>query len=255
MAGHFTSPKLWLAQAREDLHDFNRRERVTLSKSNTYTPFEDLDRRPGFKVVGVKVTDVPETLSTKATQIVTSLRSALDQATWQASILLGAKEKERIYFPIAKSKQSFEDMFKGKGSAMNIPSQLHPSLKALGGFPGGNDLLYALSAISNPGKHTKTYRVGVEISEMDFGGFGDIVEAAMPPRFDAERKEFVFYVTTISGGFNHKIEIVPHVVFADAPIVKDRSVAHVLDQMVGMANGIVSGIEAESDKIRGQSKP
>jgi len=77
----FYSSKRWLAQAREDLTDFEAGQKTILSNGQGYTVFEGLERKPGFKVIGFRVHEPPPTLTTKAANIVNAFRSALDQAT------------------------------------------------------------------------------------------------------------------------------------------------------------------------------
>jgi hypothetical protein len=259
MTGPFLSSKLWVTQAREDLSDFKIRERSHFAKEDAYTMFEDLKRRPGAKVVGLKLVEPPATLSTKAAQIVGSLRSALDQAAWRASVMLGANEGEKIYFPLAGTKRNFEDMFREKGSCKNIPIELHPFLQRSQGFPtspsheGGNNLLYALSPISNPNKHTETYRVGVEAASgtafLNSATFEELLELKLPPDFDPVNREVILAVTSLTGGYHMNMAIPAYIAFGEVPIVARQPVIPVLNKMADMVESIVLGIEAETARI------
>jgi hypothetical protein len=250
----FSSAKTWIVQAREDLSDFQARERAVFSKEKGYTVFEDVDRQPGIKVVGLKLAKPPETLSTKAANIVGALRSALDQATWRASVLLGASESEKIYFPFAGTKTNFEDMFREKGRCKNIPAELHTLLKALEGYPtskdysGGNNLLYALSAISNPNKHTETYRVGIEVANAgELKTFrGDIHEMHFPPKYDAARNEIVFFTTSPTGKYSINATLPAFIAFGEVPIVGGQPVVPILYKMARMAERIIRVLKREA---------
>lgn len=264
MIGPFFSSKLWIAQAREDLSDFHARERAVFSKEHAYSVFEDLDRQPGAKVVGIKLSPAPDTLSTKAANIVGALRSALDQAIWRASVELGAAEEKIIYFPLAGSKSNFDDMFREKGRCKNIPSSLHPLLKGFEGYPrsqeyaGGNDLLYALSPISNPNKHRETYQVGIEFSgggSMKHFDAEVIVNMAFPPRFDASKNEIVLFTTSLTGKYSVDMALPAYIAFGEVPIVARQQVVPVLGKMVSIVEGVVLGLEAETARILSERAP
>ena len=250
----FDSAKLWITQAREDLQDFRTREQSAFGQE-AYTPFEDLDREPGAKVVGLRLKPVPETLSTRAANIVGALRSALDQATWRASVVLGASEDEKIYFPFAGTEEDFDALFTPKGRAKNIPAALHPFLQKLKAHPGGNRLLYALSRISNPNKHTVTYRVGIEFGHAAAGSFafdGMCYEATLPPRWDAAKNELIFGIVALNANIHYDLRMPFFVAFGEVPIVGGQPVVPILDNFLSIVEGIVAGIEAEAIRLSGR---
>jgi len=265
MTGPFLSSKLWITQAREDLAEFQIRERSHFAKEHAYTMFEDLKRRPGTKVIGLKLAEPPVTLSTKAAQILGALRSSLDQATWRASVMLGASEDEKIYFPLAGAKGNFEDMFREKGKCKTIPVELHPFLRRCQGYPtgpshdGGNDLLYALSPISNPNKHTETFRVGVEAASgtacLDSAAFDELMEFKLPPDFDPANREVILAVTRPTGGYRMKMALPAYIAFGEVPIVARQPVIPVLHKMSGVVEGVVLGIEEETARILRERNP
>ncbi|MCA1453983.1 hypothetical protein I6F35_12250 [Bradyrhizobium sp. BRP22] len=258
MTGPFISSKLWITQAREDLSDFAARERAVFNRESAYRFFEDVERQPGAKVIGIKLSPAPETLSTRAANIVNALRSALDQAAWRASIELGAKESAKIYFPLAGTKANFEDMFRPRGSCKNIPAELHPLLKGFEGYPrskdypGGNDLLYALSAISNPNKHKETYKVGINLTGDVFANhiqFRLVRELSFPPRFDPSTNEITLAVLEPGGSYFADITFPAYIAFGEVPIVARHPVVPVLNEMTRIADGIINSIEAETARI------
>jgi hypothetical protein len=259
MTGPFFSAKLWLTQAREDLGDFKRREEAHFSHEEAYTTFVDTEREPGFKVFGIKMAAPPETLPTRAAQIVNSLRSALDQATYRASVLLGADTKEKIYFPLSGCKGNFDAMFLDKGKCKNIPRELHSFLKGCQGYPrspdheGGNDLLYAIGPISNPNKHTDTYRIRIDAAGWGAFQLGEITDIvgnfAIPPDFDPVNSEYVLAVTLPTGEFNANVHLPAHIAFGEVPIIPGQPVVPVLDKMTDIVEGIVLGIEAKTAQI------
>jgi hypothetical protein len=256
MTGPFKSSKRWITQAREDIQDFKERERAAFTGKQAYTVFTDLKRRPGHKVVGLKPAKLSDTLTTKAANIVGALRNALDQATWRASVELGASEEEIIYFPFGGTKGNFDNLFRGKGKAMNIPHELHGKLKGFEGFPtskdysGGNNLLYALSKISNPNKHTETYTVGLAVAQRGhMMSVGDMTEGSFPPKYDPVNNEIVLFTTPAAGKLNIDMSVATFVAFGEVPIVARQPVIPVLDEMTSVADRIVLGIEAETARI------
>jgi hypothetical protein len=253
----FTSARLWVAQAREDLEEFKARQHAAFSDKGAYSIFEDLHRKPGFKVVGIKIAKVPPTLSTKAANIVGALRSALDQATWRASVMLGVKEKTVIYFPLSGTKTDFDAMFGPKGRCQNIPVALQPFLRSTQGFPttegedGGNDLLYSINVLAKSNKHTETYRVAVELAKAGrlMSQLDVIVEMAFPPVLDRAKNEAILFTTTPTGGGYANISFPVYIAFGEVPIIGGQPVIPILDKMAGMVDSIIDGIEAETSRL------
>lgn len=254
----FSSAKNWVTQAREDLADLRQRELAVFGNEQAYSIFEDMERNPGLKVTGIKIAKPPETLSTKAANIVTNLRSALDQATWRASVALGANEREKIYFPLAGAKTNFDNLFLEKGASKNIPAELHPFLKGLQGYPtskdyqGGNNLLYALSPISNPNKHTETYRVGLAVSTVQWGrdiSADGVLDISLPLQINFTTNEIILGTTTPTGYVRMNVTLPAYISFGEVPIVARQPVIPVLNKTADMIEGIVLGIEAETTRL------
>jgi hypothetical protein len=259
----FESAKLWITQAQGDLARFESTQAQAVGAAQ----FQSASYVSGDKKYWVVRSreQPPQTLRTEAANILNALRSALDQATWKASVLLGADEGTPIYFPFAGNKTAFDNLFKEKGAATRtIPSELHPFLQSLQSYPrerdyeGGNSLLYALSKLTNPNKHKTTnhvlIRFGGNVIADEFHCIGHCYESCLPPRPDLSTGDIVIAITKPSANFRYKFRVQPRLAFAEVPIVGGAPILAVLIKLTGVAQRIVLGIEAETDRLlRGRS--
>jgi hypothetical protein len=252
MVDPFESPKLLLEEARADIGDLIERSDAFF-KAHPPTGIEEIDPKSGEKLVKIRQTSaIPGRIRTRATSVLNDLRHALDQATVAASLLLGAKGTDNVYFPFADSPVDLDHVLTGPhGRCRKVPAALHPILKRFEPFPtaathkGGDDLLRILGRLSGPSKHRVILDIDLNLQGIHVETAKLMGAAMLGPQWDAKKKEVILFRVMPGGHVDYKISAPFFIAFGKGPISGQPAIG-VLSALSDKVEKILSTIEAET---------
>lgn len=206
----------------------------------------ELDRQtePGKKIARLRFTqEIPDEAVELVHSIVSQLRGALDSLAWAVAARHGPPLKpDQVRFPIYNSRQDFESAG-AQRQIKELGADWLAFIVGLSPYPGGADLLVALSSIHNTDKHRRLTRTkGVNAA----GGFeaGNITSGQVS--FDV-----TFLVGSLDDGQmivtvgeqdpDPKIDFTLKVAFAAEPgkVADKRPVIEMLRQFAGAVENVV----------------
>jgi hypothetical protein len=197
----------------------------------------------------VKLNPVPRLLSDIASDAACNLRDALDHAVYAASQASGKVRPKNAAFPFSGSRAHFEQ--NGMGRCKDAPSEIKTLLYSFKPYKGGNNLLWALSVISNTNKHVVLVPMGV-------GASNRVVQATSvgrghtvfdPPDWDAANSEIVLASSWSDSDFHCNVEVTFSVAFDEVEFVKGKPAFAVFEVFTHIVESIVSTIEAETRSL------
>ena len=180
------------------------------------------------------------------------LKHALDQAACAAFQIVTGREPDGVYFPFATNPKDL----RGRLAKM-MPPELHPVLEGFQayptgpGHPGGSDHLCTLSKVANQ-KHRISCGIGHSINEIGGEGWSatHAVTVYFPfPKWDGENGELIFAVVKPHGDFRANLRGTMQVGFEHAGAFNGEAVDAVLKELATIVEGIVLGLEAETERI------
>jgi hypothetical protein len=198
---------------------------------------------------------IPDAMERNAMRLMNEMRSTLDKAVHAAAKLLGSSDLKHAHFPFGESESQFHtQLSSSRGPWGGIPTELHNFLKALRPFWGGNDLLRAFGDFSNPTKHESILTVKMQPGDIGINpglggqltGFLDRLGGAV---WNESKTELEIYRASKSRPFNMKVEMVTSIAFNDAKGLTGKDFVPTIRQVMGIVNGIVLGLEAETNRI------
>jgi hypothetical protein len=254
----FGSPKSLIRHAREGIEDLKAQSSKIL-KSGGHKEVIDYDPQTGGKRYKIVFGgEIPSRLEYEVNNILNNLRHSLDQGLVAAVERLTGNRSGTIYFPIRTTPDDLNGWIGGKDFSV-VPAELHPIIRAFEPYPrgtgytGGNDLLAAISKIVGPNKHQVTVKaainLGPEFRADSIQGDGGIHFMGLPPRWDMANNEMVLAVVADGCKFHYDIKFQTYIAFGDAGPLLGHPVIPVLDNFAGIAERIVLGLEAETDRI------
>lgn len=257
----FYTPKLILRLAKPDLDDFDAgcdaffNKGNVLLKGGNFEAFAREDAYTGEIVHGVRiVSDIPEKLERDAMRLVSDIRNALDKATHAASISLDSADPAYAHFPHGESESWLEGQLKraatGGGPFRGIPEELHPFLLGLRPYWGGNDLLRAFCAISNPNKHESVVAIGIHFHGIAVGGYAPYREfTRVGTVWNKTKDECEVFRVPRGHKIEPGIEMPAYLTFNDAKGLTGKQFSPTIRDLLGIAESIVLGLEAETARI------
>lgn len=245
MSDIFHSSKYSISRAKHHISDFERQS-IEFFKTNPYSFVVDVDVDTSEQIHKVKlIKPMPVALPAIASDAVTNLRSALDQAIYGITSALGVNS---TYFPIAKDAFHFENGVNGR--CKELPKEIVALIRSFKAYKGGNDLLWALNEVCNTNKHAIICPVALTTSNVTFSSgvfYGGIKVRA--PIWDRTKNEMELFRQPKGGTSNTNIEVTTFIAMRDVEFVDGQPADAVLKEFVRIVEGIVMAIEFETIRI------
>jgi hypothetical protein len=148
---HFYSPRLLLAEGRDDTHRLSAAVREFLARTGHFhVPRFDLEKRVYVHKVQFEE-PLPQQFPVFVRKIAGSLRSALDHAIYASAVSLGNPNLKAIGFPFGDTPDQLENDIKRKCRGM--APEIIAILKGFRPYKGANDDLWALNKLRNVKEH------------------------------------------------------------------------------------------------------
>jgi hypothetical protein len=200
----FYSPRLLIADARDDIYSLNEAVRDFVKHQETLISYFDLEQRLYVHTVqfGKPLSPKLPVLMRKA---VGSLRSALDQAVYASAITLGSRRLVSTNFPFADTAQGLEGEIKRR--CRDVAPEIVALLRAFQPYQGGNVTLWTLNKLRNIKEHR------LLVPSVVAGGLrfniraeGELLDAVFASReqntnWDPMNKKLVFSLSSIPSFF------------------------------------------------------
>jgi hypothetical protein len=149
----FEGPAHLAADARRSIDEITQRIEDFAKVCKAEPVIRD-DRSTNERVLCLRFSDrLPPPIRVLAGRILNDLRHSLDQTVCDAARLFGADNQSKTYFPIEGTEADLLRSVKSKCKL--LPAELVAHLVDLRPFKGGNDELWALSAIAAKNKHQR----------------------------------------------------------------------------------------------------
>jgi hypothetical protein len=251
----FESPKELLNGAKERIAELESLVE-TVSKACEYEIITHTDPKTREKVVKLRLKHrFPPKIRNLASSILKELRLALDQAFCESAVALGRKNAKGIYFPFGRDPENLKDEVKRK--CVNVDQRLIDYCLTFKPHYGAdsNGVLWSMSSLAG-----STHQTSIGAGYQDTTSFGEaIVQATGPLQIiinkwnDLHNELEVARLTPgselhLKDNFTLRLQIV----FAGrSHALSYRPLVPSLYQLLGIVQGIVLGIEAETARIRG----
>jgi hypothetical protein len=250
MKPDFHSAKVLLTMAEVHIGEF---ERVALAYVNgrPYTLFTEVDPKSGNTLFKAKIAhEPPKILSAHAFVILSCLRSSLDHAVYDSARILGGHPKpESTKFPFGPTRrQAKKDLEKKKSQ---VPPELARFLLKLKPYKRGNRALWAMNQLRNQKIHRTLSVMAIANRGIGFGvGHIGLLEAfSVSSRWNSRKMELTYMAAAKAEDININIHIQPLVILGYGTPLAGKPAVPALKQLLGVAVGIVLGIEAETPRL------
>jgi hypothetical protein len=264
MTSPFDSPREVLGWAREGISELDASCRAFLNTEN-YRSVREIDPETGqelFKVVCIA--EMPVAIRRKATESLSNIRNAFDQALFAACCAIGKHPKESIYFPWAESPVDLEHRLGAKnskpGKIPKIPPELWPKLRSFepyrrgDTYSGGEDGIRALAQIANR-KHTVRLNFSANVTQVQLGIYIDVLTEGQSyenpgnPTWDSVKNEIVLARYTPGAKCETKCSLHLYVAFDESAPLKGAPALDALDAFATKAQSVIDGLERTAAEI------
>jgi hypothetical protein len=250
----FRSPQLLLDRAALHIGEFEISEERFVKK-HPYRQFQEIDTETRIILFKAQITEeLPEKLPVVLFEAVNCMRSALDHAVFDCSILLGGKPVPKYTkFPFGGTEAQAKADLERKTS--DVPENIRPFLLGFKPFDpsnGGNELLFGMNDLRNGKIHRTLTEMALANQSMGIGAgyIRDLAIEQVISEWDAEKKELT-YMRALKADMSVNIRITIAVTFADGTPFARQPAVPVLKKCFDMVTSITSAIEAETARLRG----
>ncbi len=248
----FKSPELLLRRAKTHIAEFEALEKRFV-ESKPYRQFIENDPENGDILHKASITaDMPEFLPVILFDALNCMRSSLDHAVFDSSIVLtGRANPKYTKFPFGGTKEQAANELKRKHS--EVPECMHPFLLAFGPFDpqnGGNKALYGLNEMRNGKIHRTLTEAAIAIQSIGFGAgyigkmIGNILSV-----WDRNKRELTYMRLSVSENVHININISVFVAFDEGTTFVKQPAVATLKELLGIIEGIVAAIKAETARL------
>lgn len=252
----FEGAKLLVETAKKRLQTY-KSEIAIAAANHTYTVVVQDDRSTGEKVIKLRFAQrLSPRLRVTASEILTTLRNALDHAMVDAKRIL-APEAKKVSFPLAGSENEFPNHMANR-ACKGMPKPFLDFVAEFKPYPGGDDFLWAVSKLAADGKHANLLSV-VPISDGSILDTRRMRSIGGPIRFGINRmvhlkNELEFARIGIGGHYDADMIVTLEIVIGKADVVEGQPVLAVLDTFASKVESIVLAIEAETSRLSGEGQ-
>lgn len=157
-----------------------------------------------------------------------------------------------IYFPMGRDPSDFERELSIK--CKNAHSDLVSFIRRLTPYLGGNSELWALGRMAGPNKHQRILGVGIESDPITFTGHatrpGTMQGISYGQVWHGSRNELEVIRVSPSGHFDAQLAPTFQVTIGEAEVFEGQPAAATFHKLIGIAESIVLGLEAETARIK-----
>lgn len=251
MMDPFASARLLLARANKHLTEFEIKELIFID-AKPYSRFHDIDPETGETRLRARlVKPLPPELPAIAFDILNCLRSALDHAVFDSARELGATPKPKFTkFPFGKTPKDAENDLSRKNA--EVPDSIRPFLLSFEPYEGGKEGLFELNDLRNGKIHRILAANILTTGAISFGnGFIQNLEISVVSEWDAAKGELTYMRTAPGGKANIQLDFAVSVAFGEETPFNSKRAFTVLRDFSKITSRIISGIEAETARLRG----
>lgn len=248
----FDSPLMLIGAAKKDIVDIKTACDAFI-KTRKYAIVEQFDAKTKEKVVKLRFDDgIPGQLRVNFSRVINDLRHALDQATCDGALTLGATSTKNVYFPFGKDLKDFEG--KVKDHCRTVRADLRSFIEKFCAYYGGDNLLWSLTRLAAM-KHQRIIALSTEANGFIFHSDDSMLIQGPCTiginKWNDRRNELEFARVQPGGGIQMKLDIPFQVVIGHADVVAGKPVATVLDEYASKVESIVLAIKAETLRLKG----
>jgi hypothetical protein len=248
----FESPKELIQGAKEQLAQLELECR-SFGDNCPYRILTQIDRKTGENVVTLRLQNIfPARLRRFASSILKEIRLALDQAMCDAAVELGRTDANGVYFPFGKSAADLRESRKAK--CRKVDRRIVAFAMKFKPYYGGNPVLWTLANLA-----TVSHQRIVGAQAQDKAAFGNaILQCTGPLNLTInlwsdpnQELEVARLPPGASITFKSDFVLSLDVIFSKAAYaVAGRPLVATLHDMIGIADSIVLGIEAETARLK-----
>jgi hypothetical protein len=255
MSNLFASPHLTILRAQHHIHDLNAKINEFVStKPWSHAVEKDSDGIHDLhkiKFARRLPADLPSILFDAAN----NLRAALDQAGYAAAKASGNPRLKATKFPFGPTEEAWRNNV--AGGCQDLPTEIRAFFASFKSYEGGNNTLWALNELCNTSKHISLVPISVGHQYMTWGRSGP---DQTPPRtlpvpygitWNPEKYEITFDRTgpgeTVQ--LDHQTGFAINVSVESIQVIAAKPLVGVIDQMLRIVDGILSGTEAECRRL------
>jgi hypothetical protein len=250
----FESSRTQLQSAETSIANFEK-DVAAFIQINSYTIVRRTDNKAREDVVSYRFARrFPPILRKIASDIIGDIKHALDQATCDAALVLGATKVSAIHFPVGRSLVDLDNEIKKRLKGV------HPDLvcffRSLECHYGTNPELYTFLSLAGPTKHQRIVQLanssdGLLLDPRNGFLLSGPAQILAGNHWNDMRNELDFL--RIPQGANYKADLSPvlRIVLQEGkpPLAGDATI--IFREMAAKGHAIVNAIEAETARIRG----
>jgi hypothetical protein len=249
MSDQFFSSRYSIEHAKRHITELDG-EAVAFFNSNPYSKVVELSADGTEDLHKIKlIKPMPIALSGIAFDALNNLRSALDQAGYSIGIASKTKGKNS-HFPFGDSLDEVQSRI--GSTSKDLPKDIFDLMVSFKPYKGGNNLLWALNKLCNSHKHEIIIPMAVATGRetIQHAAFQDGFIGFMVPRWNRAKNEMtVVRLKHATTHYNIDLQIDFFIALAKVDVVDGQPAVGVLNNLVGIVDGIVSGVEAEAKRI------
>jgi hypothetical protein len=249
MEADFSSPKVLVDRARFHVMQFSEIIDETYIRGSPFERFTEYDPDAKLTLHKLRITQpIPILLPVLVFDCVNALRSALDHAVYDATVILtGDASPKYTKFPSGKTAEDAKkDIARKNGQ---VPPELGDFLLTFEPYEGGNPVFRDLTEIRN-GKIHRTLQL-TAVAAQGAGiidGAGDFHMHDMPNNWDAGKQELT-YMRTSKMDESFKLQISVAITLGGGAPNPGKPALEVLGAFGTEVERIVLAIEAETARI------
>ena len=205
--------------------------------------------KPDHQVHKIRLTQLlPRDIAHITEEVVNSLRSALDAASYAVALASGKSSPKYSAFPFAGSVTGMAQSL--GGWCKDIPAPIQSLFFGFQPYAGGDDLLWSLNEICNTQKHKIVVPVGTGAYPMGARARGTgFFEMPTPHVWEGEKNEMKLITLGPGAQFDYEFNFRLFVAFGEIKVVGGSELLGTLYKIGHKVETILTAIEAESRRI------
>lgn len=260
MSDLFKSPRALFDRAVRHINEYIEESAKVASQIKYDGPYISLDSETQENLHSIRVTNDVDLLplGCVAFDAISCLRSVMDQVVFAATSFITGKENPKYTkFPFGESEDDARSQFgkvgKNKGSAFDVPENIHDLLISFGPFKEGRNGLWQFNRVRNTGIHRVIAPSAVAARRplrFDRGVMGSI---KFVNEWSPETKEAVFLREKGNFGADFSYQITGiDISFGNDTELAEHRVVDSLHALAKTTAKIIMQVEAECKRVVGQ---
>jgi hypothetical protein len=250
MDAPFHSARYSIAHAKRRIAEFESEE-IAFIKSNPYTRAMEQNTDGTEDFYKIKLTKpMPVGLPGIGFDVVSNLRTALDQAGYDVAVAAGTTGK-KAHFPFGLDLTEVQS--RANEASKHIPKDIFNYMVSCEPYKTGNYLLWALNQLCNSHKHEILTPVAMSIAGASTGrNFfeGPVISVKIPPVWDREKNEMILAHVKHGTAVQINLQLNVFIALAKVDVVDGAPALRVFNDLASIVERIIFGIEAEARRIK-----